>query len=64
MEGWREREGKAKGNKRAWVKVETRIPLRLGKPLPLIPFVFPGPRHSVPHADKLPLKDIIAVKGE
>jgi hypothetical protein len=43
-----------------WEKVETRIPLRLGKPLPLIPFVFHGPRHSLPHVDKLPLADIIS----
>jgi hypothetical protein len=44
-----------------WEKVETRIPLRLGKALPLIPFVFHGPRHSLPTVDKLPLADIIAV---
>ena len=44
-----------------WQLVETRIPLRLGKPLPLIPFVFHGPRHSLPDVDKLPLADIIAV---
>jgi hypothetical protein len=36
-------------------------PLRLGKPLPLIPFVFHGPRHSLPEVDKIPLADIIAV---
>jgi hypothetical protein len=29
--------------------------------LPLIPFVFHGPRHSRPQVDKLPLADIIAV---
>jgi hypothetical protein len=44
-----------------WQKVETRIPLRLGKPLPLIPFVFHGPRHWLPDVDKQPLADIIAV---
>jgi hypothetical protein len=44
-----------------WHLVETRVPLRLGKPLPLIPFVFHGPRHSRPEVDKLPLNDIIAV---
>src|SRR5688572_15903442 len=43
------------------MKVETRVPLRLGKPLTLIPFVFHGPRHSLPDVDKLPLADIIAV---
>ena len=41
--------------------VETRTPLRLGKPLPLIPFIFHGPRHSRPEIDKLPLADVIAV---
>jgi len=61
VEVWRRKETKAKRGKPEWVKVETRIPLRLGKPLPLIPFVFHGPRHSLPHVDKLPLADIIAV---
>jgi hypothetical protein len=67
VEVWQRREGKAfagghrKRTKPEWVKVETRIPLRLGKPLPLIPFVFHGPRHSLPCVDKLPLGDIIAV---
>jgi hypothetical protein len=41
--------------------VEIRTPLRRGKPLTLIPFVFHGPRHSLPDVDKLPLADIIAV---
>ena len=31
--------------------VESRVPLRLGKPLPLIPFVFHGPRHSLPEVE-------------
>ncbi|MGZ4986810.1 MAG: DUF4055 domain-containing protein [Limisphaerales bacterium] len=50
-----------KGGKVDWVLVETRTPLRLGKPLPLIPFVFHGPRNSLPAIDKLPLSDLIAV---
>ena len=61
VEIWRQREIKNKRNKTEWIKVETRVPLRLGKPLPLIPFVFHGPRHSLPGVDKLPLADIIAV---
>ena len=61
VEIWRQRENKNKRSKTEWIKVETRIPLRLGKPLPLIPFVFHGPRHSLPGVDKLPLADIIAV---
>jgi hypothetical protein len=44
-----------------WKLVESRIPLRLGKPLPLIPFVFHGPRNSLPDVDKMPLADIISV---
>jgi hypothetical protein len=44
-----------------WELIDARIPLRLGKPLPLIPFVFHGPRHALPDVDKLPLADIIAV---
>ena len=50
-----------KRRKPEWTEIETRTPLRLGKPLPLIPFVFHGPRHSLPVVDKLPLDDIIAV---
>ena len=65
VEIWQVRaDGQQKKSRRAkaeWVKEETRIPLRLGKPLPLIPFVFHGPRHSLPVVDKLPLADIIAV---
>jgi hypothetical protein len=48
-------------NSTEWTLKETQIPLRLGKPLPLIPFVFHGPRNSLPDVDKLPLGDIITV---
>jgi hypothetical protein len=61
VEVWRKQQPKDKRRKAEWMKVETRIPLRLGKPLTLIPFVFHGPRHSLPDVDKLPLADIIAV---
>ncbi len=44
-----------------WKLVETRMPLRLGKPLPLIPFVFHGSRNALPDVDKMPLADIIYV---
>ena len=44
-----------------WTMVESRVPLRLGKPLPLIPFVFHGPRNALPDVDKMPLADIIYV---
>lgn len=49
------------GGKKEWRLVETRIPLRRGKPLPLIPFVFHGPRNSLPEVCKLPLGDIVFV---
>ena len=44
-----------------WTLTETRVPLRLGTPLPLIPFVFHGPRNALPGVDKMPLADIICV---
>ena len=52
---------KSKRNKSDWQLVETRVPLRLGKPLTMIPFVFHGPRNSLPDVDKMPLSDIIFV---
>ena len=61
VEIWQRSEKKTRNEKNDWRLVETRIPLRLGKPLPLIPFVFHGPRHSQPSVEKLPLSDIIAV---
>ena len=36
--------GQSKTN---WTLVESRVPLRLGKPLPLIPFVFHGSRNAL-----------------
>ncbi|HOX59373.1 MAG TPA: DUF4055 domain-containing protein [Candidatus Paceibacterota bacterium] len=52
---------KFRRGKREWVLVESHVPRRLGKPLPLVPFVFHGPRHSRPDVDRGPLEDIIAV---
>jgi hypothetical protein len=52
---------RAEGGKREWELVETRVPLRLGKPLPLIPFVFHGASNDMPEIGKLPLSDVIAV---
>ena len=60
VEIWQKRTSKDR-RKAEWVLVATRTPLRLGQALPLIPFVFHGPRHSLPLVDKLPLGDIIAV---
>jgi hypothetical protein len=50
-----------KSGKTKWKLMETNTPLRLGKPLPALPFVFHGPQHSRPDVDKLPLADVIAV---
>jgi hypothetical protein len=61
VEIWRRKAKARKSEKTEWELVETRVPLRLGKPLPLIPFVFHGPRHSLADVAKLPLGDIIAV---
>jgi hypothetical protein len=61
VEIWQKSDLKSKRGKPEWQLVATRTPLRLGKPLPLIPFVFHGARHSLPDVDKLPLGDVIAV---
>lgn len=57
---WQPKAGQSR-KKQEWVLVESRVPLRLGKALPLIPFVFHGPRHSQPNVDKGPLEDILAI---
>jgi hypothetical protein len=58
---WQPKAGQKQATKTEWQPVETRTPLRLGRPLPLIPFVFHGPRHSRPDVDQLPLKDLITM---
>ena len=52
--------GKQRG-RTEWVLVDERVPMRLGRALPLIPFVFHGPRHSRADVDRGPLEDIIVV---
>src|SRR5262249_17863650 len=61
VEIWRPKERKQKPTKVEWELMETKPPLRLGKPLPLIPFVFHGPTHSRSDVDRPPLRDIITV---
>jgi len=58
---WQEQAVEGEKGKTEWVVVDSRVPRRLGKPLPLIPFVFHGPRHSRADVDRGPLEDIIAV---
>jgi len=60
VEIWQQRQSPT-SQKSEWMLVERRVPLRLGRPLPSIPFVFHGPRHSRPAVDKPPLNDIIAL---
>ena len=48
-------------NKKEWQLVRTHTPTRRGRPLPLIPFIFHGPRHSQPDIDKSPLHDLICL---
>jgi hypothetical protein len=61
VEIWQRPEKKRRTEKNDWKLIETHTPMRLGKPLPFIPFVFHGPRHSQPNIEKLPLEDIITV---
>jgi hypothetical protein len=61
VEIWKPKETRKRTTKTEWELAETKVPLRLGKPLPLIPFVFHGPRHSRADVDRPPLRDIIAV---
>jgi hypothetical protein len=61
VEIWQPKERKSKTDKVEWKLIESMVPLRLGKPLPLIPFVFHGPLHSLPAVGDLPMGDLIAV---
>jgi hypothetical protein len=55
------REGKTEGGRSEWRLAESHVPLRHGKPLPEIPFVFHGPAHSRAEVSKPPMADIIAL---
>ena len=57
---WRKGADATAGGKETWQRVELRVPLRRGKPLPLIPFVFHGCRDSQASVGKLPMADIIS----
>ena len=48
-----------RGKKVEWHKVETKVPQRLGQPLPQIPFVFHGSENYQADIGKLPLQDLI-----
>ena len=57
---WRKGVEKGTGDKENWAVVDRRVPLRRGKPLSLIPFVFHGCRDSQASVGKLPMADIIS----
>ncbi len=58
MEIWQIRPGKIRKKEREWQLIRTATPLRLGKPLYAIPFIFHGPSHSRPAVAKSPIEDI------
>ena len=60
VEVWRLLPSEADPEKREWRMVQRLTPLRLGKPLDSIPFVFHGPSHSRPEIEKSPIADIVA----
>jgi hypothetical protein len=61
VEVWQQHPTRKTTGKMEWLLIKTVVPLRRGRPLPFIPFVFHGPRHSRPDIDKPPLNDLIAV---
>lgn len=61
VEIWQQVDEGRRSRRENWKLMETHVPLRLGKPVPFLPFVFHGPRHSQPAVDKLPLADVMAV---
>lgn len=52
--------GKDCSNDGKVVLLETRVPVRRGKPLPNIPFVFHGPQFARPPIEPSPIADIVA----
>lgn len=68
VEIWRPKESKGKdasatapNQKPEFELVDIRMPLRLGKPLPLIPFIFHGSCHSRPEVGWMPLADMLVL---
>ena len=60
VELWQLRTVKNRKKEKEWQLVSTLTPLRLGKPLPCIPFIFHGPAHSRPEVAKSPIEDLVA----
>ena len=60
VELWQPVPGKARKKESEWRLVNTITPLRLGKPLAAIPFIFHGAEHSRPDVAKSPIEDLVA----
>jgi hypothetical protein len=60
VEIWQLRLGKGRKKEKTWQLVRTLTPLRLGKPLSAIPFIFHGPAHARPEVEKSPIEDLVA----
>lgn len=60
VEIWQLRPGKTRKKEKEWQLIRTATPLRLGKPLSAIPFIFHGPAHSRPAVAKSPIEDIVS----
>jgi Domain of unknown function (DUF4055) len=60
VEIWQLRSGKTRRKEKEWQLIRTLTPLRLGKPLSSIPFIFHGPGHSRPDVAKSPIEDLVS----
>jgi hypothetical protein len=60
VELWQLAPGKGRKKEQEWHLVSTATPVRLGKPLAAIPFIFHGPAHSRPEVSKSPIEDLVA----
>lgn len=62
VEIWQQKKTtKNKAEKVEWIKVADIVPMRTGKTLSAIPFIFHGPRNASPCVDKLPLLDLMNI---
>lgn len=60
VELWQLLPGPGRKKEKEWLLVRSLTPLRLGKPLPCIPFIFHGPAHSRPDVAKSPIEDLVS----
>lgn len=60
VELWQLRPVKGRKKEKEWQLIHSVTPLRTGKPLNAIPFIFHGPEHARPVVVKSPIEDIAA----